>query len=105
MLVAICIVVTSIVVPILTGLWSRRFGQGMADRAQGMAGRRDLLRSPFGGIFDRHCKSSRTFGSRRRIKAKHFSVGPTAACELDIHIIFVLQPVELVSNCFSPLQA
>jgi 2-keto-3-deoxygluconate permease len=29
-LVAICIVVTSIVVPILTGLWYRRFGQGMA---------------------------------------------------------------------------
>ena len=32
-LVAICIVVTSIVVPILTGLWYRRFGQGMAERA------------------------------------------------------------------------
>jgi 2-keto-3-deoxygluconate permease len=32
-LVAICIVVTSIVVPILTGLWYRRFGEGMADRA------------------------------------------------------------------------
>ena len=30
-LVAICIVVTSIVVPILTGLWYRRFGQGAAD--------------------------------------------------------------------------
>jgi 2-keto-3-deoxygluconate permease len=30
-LVAICIVVTSIVVPILTGLWYRRFGQGMAE--------------------------------------------------------------------------
>jgi 2-keto-3-deoxygluconate permease len=29
-LVAICIVVTSIVVPILTGLWYRRFGQGTA---------------------------------------------------------------------------
>ena len=29
-LVAICIVVTSIVVPILTGLWYRRFGQSMA---------------------------------------------------------------------------
>jgi 2-keto-3-deoxygluconate permease len=34
-LVAICIVVTSIVVPILTGLWYRRFGQGMAERAGG----------------------------------------------------------------------
>ena len=33
MLVAICIVVTSIVVPILTGLWYRRFGQGMAEGA------------------------------------------------------------------------
>ena len=31
-LVAICIVVTSIVVPILTGLWYRRFGQGMAEQ-------------------------------------------------------------------------
>ena len=30
-LVAICIVVTSIVVPILTGVWYRRFGHGMAD--------------------------------------------------------------------------
>jgi len=30
--VAICIVVTSIVVPILTGLWYRRFGQGMAEQ-------------------------------------------------------------------------
>src|SRR6202000_2842833 len=30
-LVAICIVVTSIVVPILTGLWYRRFGRGMAE--------------------------------------------------------------------------
>jgi 2-keto-3-deoxygluconate permease len=29
--VAICIVVTSIVVPILTGVWYRRFGHGMAD--------------------------------------------------------------------------
>jgi 2-keto-3-deoxygluconate permease len=34
-LVAICIVVTSIVVPILTGLWYRRFGRGMAERAGG----------------------------------------------------------------------
>jgi 2-keto-3-deoxygluconate permease len=33
-LVAICIVVTSIVVPILTGLWYRRFGQGMAEKAR-----------------------------------------------------------------------
>ena len=33
-LVAICIVVTSIVVPILTGLWYRRFGQGMAEQAR-----------------------------------------------------------------------
>jgi 2-keto-3-deoxygluconate permease len=32
-LVAICIVVTSIVVPILTGLWYRRFGQGAAESA------------------------------------------------------------------------
>src|SRR6202034_4687467 len=31
-LVAICIVVTSIVVPILTGLWYRRFGDGMAEQ-------------------------------------------------------------------------
>ncbi len=30
-LVAICIVVTSVVVPILTGLWYRRFGQGIAE--------------------------------------------------------------------------
>jgi 2-keto-3-deoxygluconate permease len=30
-LVAICIVVTSIVVPILTGLWFRRFGQGAVE--------------------------------------------------------------------------
>jgi 2-keto-3-deoxygluconate permease len=34
-LVAICIIVTSIVVPILTGLWYRRFGQGVAERAHG----------------------------------------------------------------------
>ena len=34
MLVAICIVVTSIVVPILTGLWYRRFGQGRAEQAR-----------------------------------------------------------------------
>jgi 2-keto-3-deoxygluconate permease len=33
-LVAICIVVTSIVVPIVTGLWYRCFGQGMAERAR-----------------------------------------------------------------------
>ena len=33
-LVAICIVVTSIVVPILTGLWYRRFGQGMAEQSR-----------------------------------------------------------------------
>jgi 2-keto-3-deoxygluconate permease len=33
-LVAICIVVTSIVVPILTGLWYRRFGRGAADRVR-----------------------------------------------------------------------
>jgi 2-keto-3-deoxygluconate permease len=33
-LVAICIVVTSIVVPILTGLWYRRFGQGAAEGAR-----------------------------------------------------------------------
>ena len=32
-LVAICIVVTSIVVPILTGLWYRRFGRGAAEQA------------------------------------------------------------------------
>ena len=31
MLVAICIVVTSVVVPILTGLWYRRLGQGIAE--------------------------------------------------------------------------
>jgi 2-keto-3-deoxygluconate permease len=30
-LVAICIVVTSIVVPIITGLWYRRFGRGIAE--------------------------------------------------------------------------
>jgi len=33
-LVAISIVVTSIVVPILTGLWYRRFGQGMAESSR-----------------------------------------------------------------------
>jgi 2-keto-3-deoxygluconate permease len=33
-LVAISIVVTSIVVPILTGLWYRRFGQGMAEQVR-----------------------------------------------------------------------
>lgn len=33
-LVAICIIVTSLVVPIITGLWYRRFGQGMAERAR-----------------------------------------------------------------------
>jgi 2-keto-3-deoxygluconate permease len=33
-LVAICIVVTSIVVPILTGLWYRRFGRGMAEQTR-----------------------------------------------------------------------
>lgn len=31
-LVAICVIVTSIVVPILTGLWYNRFGRGMAER-------------------------------------------------------------------------
>ena len=34
-LVAICVIVTSIVVPILTGLWYKRFGLGMAERARG----------------------------------------------------------------------
>ncbi len=33
-LVAICIIVTSLVVPIITGLWYRRLGQGMAERAR-----------------------------------------------------------------------
>jgi len=33
-LVAICVIVTSIVVPILTGLWYKRFGLGMAERAR-----------------------------------------------------------------------
>jgi 2-keto-3-deoxygluconate permease len=33
-LVAICIIVTSLVVPILTGLWYRQFGQGMAEKAR-----------------------------------------------------------------------
>lgn len=32
-LIAICIIVTSIVVPILTGLWYKKFGGGMAQRA------------------------------------------------------------------------
>ena len=32
-LVAICVIVTSIVVPVLTGLWYRKFGLGMAERA------------------------------------------------------------------------
>jgi 2-keto-3-deoxygluconate permease len=31
-LVAICVIVTSIVVPILTGLWYKKFGRGMAER-------------------------------------------------------------------------
>ncbi|UPG73889.1 2-keto-3-deoxygluconate transporter [Roseomonas gilardii subsp. gilardii] len=33
-LVAICIIVTSLVVPVLTGLWYRQFGQGMAEKAR-----------------------------------------------------------------------
>lgn len=33
-LVAICIVVTSLVVPIITGLWYRAFGRGMAETAR-----------------------------------------------------------------------
>ncbi len=33
-LVAICIIVTSIVVPILTGLWYKKFGRGMAEQAR-----------------------------------------------------------------------
>ncbi|MHB0706242.1 2-keto-3-deoxygluconate transporter [Roseomonas mucosa] len=33
-LVAICIIVTSLLVPILTGLWYRRFGQGMAEKGR-----------------------------------------------------------------------
>jgi 2-keto-3-deoxygluconate permease len=33
-LVAICIVVTSILVPILTGLWYKRFGRGVAEKAR-----------------------------------------------------------------------
>jgi len=38
-LVAICIIVTSIVVPILTGLWYRQFGKGKAEQvAHGPAG-------------------------------------------------------------------
>jgi 2-keto-3-deoxygluconate permease len=32
-LVAVCIIVTSVVVPIITGLWYRKFGRGMAERA------------------------------------------------------------------------
>ena len=34
MLVAICIIVTSLLVPILTGLWYRQFGQGMAEKGR-----------------------------------------------------------------------
>ncbi|TCZ64787.1 2-keto-3-deoxygluconate permease [Roseicella aquatilis] len=33
-LVAICVIVTSIAVPILTGLWYKRFGQGVAEQAR-----------------------------------------------------------------------
>jgi 2-keto-3-deoxygluconate permease len=33
-LVAVCIIVTSIVVPIITGLWYKKFGRGMAERAR-----------------------------------------------------------------------
>jgi 2-keto-3-deoxygluconate permease len=33
-LVAICIIVTSIVVPIITGLWYKKFGRGMAERVR-----------------------------------------------------------------------
>ncbi|ATR21473.1 2-keto-3-deoxygluconate permease [Roseomonas mucosa] len=33
-LVAICIIVTSLLVPILTGLWYRQFGQGMAEKGR-----------------------------------------------------------------------
>ena len=36
-LVTICIIVTSILVPILTGLWYRRFGGGVAE-AQRVSG-------------------------------------------------------------------
>ena len=32
-LVAICVIVTSIVVPVLTGLWYKRFGRGLAEQA------------------------------------------------------------------------
>jgi 2-keto-3-deoxygluconate permease len=32
-LVAVCVIVTSIVVPILTGLWYKKFGRGMAEQA------------------------------------------------------------------------
>ena len=34
-LVAICVIITSIVVPVLTGLWYKKFGLGMAGRASG----------------------------------------------------------------------
>jgi 2-keto-3-deoxygluconate permease len=34
-LVAICIIVTSVVVPVITGLWYKRFGQGLADTNRG----------------------------------------------------------------------
>ncbi|MDR3538284.1 MAG: 2-keto-3-deoxygluconate permease [Acetobacteraceae bacterium] len=33
-LVAICVIVTSILVPILTGLWYKKFGKGMAERKE-----------------------------------------------------------------------
>ncbi|KAA0595436.1 2-keto-3-deoxygluconate permease [Azospirillum lipoferum] len=34
-LVAICIIVTSVVVPVITGLWYKRFGQGLAETNRG----------------------------------------------------------------------
>jgi 2-keto-3-deoxygluconate permease len=40
-LVAICIIVTSIVVPILTGLWYRKFGKGMAEQVEPASGLAD----------------------------------------------------------------
>jgi 2-keto-3-deoxygluconate permease len=56
-LVAICVIVTSIVVPILTGLWYRQFGQGKAAQIEPESGLADeaghspLERPALGGQF------------------------------------------------------
>jgi 2-keto-3-deoxygluconate permease len=45
-LVAICVIVTSLVVPILTGLWYRKFGQGKAELVESESGAVDAAGHP-----------------------------------------------------------